>query len=175
MENIKNIIPIILITIIVLYTDKIQQFTNTILGKVSAIVVISCLTYFIDIRYSIFAIIVILYYLSLDNHEGFNNAKQLFREQNCKNGLLTHKNQPVKTEMAQHVFPELNFKGKSCDPCSQTCDFDILEEKLKNEELLIAPKNSNDWVSEIFATKPNVASNPVGASDIRTESFAKIM
>lgn len=175
MENIQNIIPIILITIIVLYTDKIAQFINTILGKLCAIVIISCLMYFIDIRYSIYAIIVILYYLSLDKQEGFNDAKQLFREQNCKNGLLTHKNQPVKTEMAQHVFPELNFKGKSCDPCSQTCDFDILEEKLKNEERLIAPKNSNDWVSEVFATKPNIVSNPVSISNITTESFAKIM
>jgi hypothetical protein len=175
MEMIRNFIPIIIITLIVLYPEEIIKFTSTVLGKLVAILISLCLMYFIDIKYSIIAIIVILYYASLGKTEGFSDAKQLFREQNCKNGVLTHKNLPVKTEMAQYVFPELNFERNPCDPCSETCDFDILEEKLKNEEQLIAPKNSNDWFKEVWSTITNVSSTPGSISDITGESFAKIM
>ena len=160
MEIIRNFIPIILITAIVLYPEKIIEFTDTILGKIVAVALSLCLMYFIDIKYSIIAVIVILYYASLDKNEGFNDAKQLFREQNCKNGELKYKNLPVKTEMASHVFPELEFERKPCNPCDVNCDFAIIEEKMKTEEELIAPKNSNDWFHEVWSklTKPSNAS-----------------
>ena len=43
----------------------------------------------------------------------------------------------VKNEMAQHVYPELKFQNDYCNACSPTCNFSIIESKLKTENKLL--------------------------------------
>lgn len=74
----------------------------------------------------------------------FNAAKDEFIKEKCKNGVLMYKDFPVKSEMADHVYSEIKFDGKSkCNPCDRTCDYNIIEAKLETEKKLI-PKTSND-------------------------------
>lgn len=74
----------------------------------------------------------------------FNDAKEEFIREKCKNGVLMYKDLPVKTEMADHVYSEIKFnKSKKCNPCDRTCDYNIVEAKLKTKEAL-TPKRSRD-------------------------------
>ena len=74
----------------------------------------------------------------------FNVAKDEFIKEKCKNGVLMYKDFPVKSEMADHVYSEIKFNGKTkCNPCDRTCDYNIIEAKLATEHKLI-PKTSND-------------------------------
>jgi hypothetical protein len=80
----------------------------------------------------------------------FNAAKDEFIKEKCKNGVLMYKDFPVKSEMADHVYSEIKFDGKSkCNPCDRTCDYNIIEAKLETEKKLI-PKISND-IFDAFA------------------------
>jgi hypothetical protein len=73
-----------------------------------------------------------------DNNEHPNEGvKQTFRNENCSsNGVLKYKNMDVKNEMAEHIFPELKYKNGACNPCSKTCDFSIIETRIKTEDEL---------------------------------------
>lgn len=62
------------------------------------------------------------------------SAKSNFRKQYCINEMLTYKNNAVKKEMAEHVFPEIVFPENTCNPCSPTCNFSIIVEKIQTEE-----------------------------------------
>ena len=70
--------------------------------------------------------------------------KQYFKNQNCKKGELKFKNITVRNEIAPHIFPELKYENEPCNPCSDTCNFSIIEEKIKNEDALMKPVNSNN-------------------------------
>ena len=173
MEIIYNIIPVILITIVVMYPENVVAFADTILGK---LFIVALIVFFSSVRvvYGVIACIFVILYYRSTSMEGFNDAKQSFREQNCKNGELMHKNIPVKIEMANHVFPELEFKSKPCNPCSDTCDFSIIEEKLTHEEDLVAPKNSNDWFHETWSKLWGVATNPIPAFRLQSDPFSTL-
>jgi phosphopantetheine adenylyltransferase len=74
----------------------------------------------------------------------FNAVKDEFIKEKCKNGVLMYKDMPVKTEMSDHIYSEIKFNGNSkCNPCDRTCDYNIVEAKLKTETALI-PKFSKD-------------------------------
>ena len=74
----------------------------------------------------------------------FNDAKEEFIREKCKNGVLMYKDLPVKTEMADHVYSEIKFnQTKKCNPCDRTCDYNIVEAKLKTQQAL-TPKRSRD-------------------------------
>lgn len=74
----------------------------------------------------------------------FNKAKDEFIKEKCKNGVLMYKELPVKTEMADHVYSEIKFnKSAKCNPCDRTCDYNIVEAKLKTQEAL-TPNSSRD-------------------------------
>lgn len=74
----------------------------------------------------------------------FNKAKDEFIKEKCKNGVLMYKDLPVKTEMADHVYSEIKFdKSVKCNPCDRTCDYNIVEAKMKTQEAL-TPKSSKD-------------------------------
>ena len=88
------------------------------------------------------------------NIEDFNAAKEEFIKEKCKNGVVMYKDMPVKPEMVDHVFSEINFTTKTkCNPCDRTCAYTIVESKLATEEELGRPKNSNDvfeWIKQLF-------------------------
>lgn len=74
----------------------------------------------------------------------FNKAKDEFIKEKCKNGVLMYKDLPVKSEMADHIYSEIKFnKSVKCNPCDRTCDYNIVEAKLKTQEAL-TPKLSRN-------------------------------
>ena len=86
---------------------------------------------------------------SLLNINDYNKAKDEFIREKCKNGVLMYKDFPVKSEMADHVYSEIKFNGKTkCNPCDRTCDYNIIEAKLETERKLI-PKTSNDTFESV--------------------------
>ena len=94
--------------------------------------------------------------ITIDN---FNTARDEFIKEKCKNGVLMYKDFPVKSEMADHVYSEIKFTtNKKCNPCDRTCDYNIVEAKLKMQESLM-PKSSNDLfdaVKSIFVSDARV-------------------
>ena len=69
-----------------------------------------------------------------------------FRKQYCDaNGNLKIDNRPVPHEMADHVFREIQFPNNSskCNPCNESCEFSIIEERINREENL-RPVSSKD-------------------------------
>ena len=69
-----------------------------------------------------------------------------FRKQNCDvNGKLKINSRPVPHEMTDHVFREIQFPNNSskCNPCNESCEFSIVEERINREEGL-RPVSSKD-------------------------------
>ena len=69
-----------------------------------------------------------------------------FREEYCDDKKrLMYKGEIVRPEMADHVFREIKFSNNSakCNPCEESCDFSIIEERLNKEEGL-RPTSSKD-------------------------------
>jgi hypothetical protein len=97
-----------------------------------------------------------------------NQIKTYFKKQNCQRGELKFKNITVKNEIAPHIFPELKYENEPCNPCSDTCNFSIVEEKMKTEDTLMKPVNSNDVV-----LKPRIfESNTIPAIGVVSEPFS---
>ena len=86
----------------------------------------------------------------------FSSARDTFIRDKCLNGVLMHKGFPVKSEMADHVYSEIQFNTPArCNPCDQTCDYSIVEAKIDTETEL-CPRSSNnlfDMVRDIFYPK----------------------
>ena len=87
---------------------------------------------------------------TFENYESSENTviengpvQDEFRKEHCQKGVLKHKDMDVKNDMAQHVYPELKFKNEYCNACSPTCQFSIVESKLKTETKLL-PKVSKE-------------------------------
>jgi len=86
-----------------------------------------------------------------------DDAEAQFVKQNCPDGNLTkHTTGPigdfrVPTEMAGHVFPELAYPGPPCNPCSNQCAFKVVEKRMKTEDEIVLPKNSNEWFDTILS------------------------
>jgi cytochrome c-type biogenesis protein CcmH/NrfF len=71
-----------------------------------------------------------------DEKDEDNQIHKEFRQENCQNGVLMYKNNKVKKDMAEFVFPELKRGDNNCNPCDKTCRFSIIETKLKTEKEL---------------------------------------
>jgi hypothetical protein len=157
LEQYFNLIPIILISMLILYTENVAHVANSSLGK---LIGISLIVYYttIDIVYGVFmCALVVLYFHSdyvrnigtiytepLSNMKTESVSVSEFKKQNCKNGILIHKEHPLNLEMLKHIYPDINFKYERCNPCFDTCDFSIVEEQLKATENL-QPKTSDDF------------------------------
>ena len=69
-----------------------------------------------------------------------------FRQANCDaKGNLKNKGVIVRPEMVDHIFREIQFPDNSskCNPCDESCEFSIVEERLNREEGL-RPTSSTD-------------------------------
>ena len=82
------------------------------------------------------------------NGGGQNKAELLsyFRNAHCTRGQLMHQGSPVRPEMADHVFREIQFPSDSakCNPCDKTCDFSIIEDRISREGAMVRPVSSRD-------------------------------
>lgn len=175
---IMQFVPIVLLLVYLVYPYKFHIASNSVLGKLCAIMIIMYYTRINFIYGTICCFIVILYYQSEEREnfeplqyavvkkaedkssvktedktkdpnqeiitiEQFNDAKDEFIKEKCKKGVLMYKDLPVKSEMADHIYSEIKFNTKQkCNPCDRTCDYNIVEAKLKTEQELI-PKTSN--------------------------------
>ena len=111
-------------------------------------------------------------YIKPDTIDAFTTARDTFIREKCQNGILMYKDFPVKTEMADHIYPEIKYNTQSrCNPCDNTCDYSIIEAKL-NTETELYPRSSNslfDLVKDIFYPKrgewkePEAMHNPIRA------------
>ena len=106
-----------------------------------------------DKWFGLLAVAVTLLFYEHYSVEPFSEAfiRSEFEKKHCDQGVLKYKMADVNVEMAEHVFPELQYKNKNkkCNPCDSSCEYTILEEKLKMQERMI-PKQSNDWVDKIL-------------------------
>jgi len=86
----------------------------------------------------------------------FADARETFIRDKCHNGVLIHKGFPVKSEMADHVYSEIQFNTRTrCNPCDKTCDYSIVDAKI-NTETELCPRSSNnlfDMVRDTFYPK----------------------
>jgi hypothetical protein len=81
-----------------------------------------------------------------EDEEGMTTKRHSqFKKTYCRQGKLKYKNMDVKKDMIEHIFPEIKFLYRPCNPCDNTCSFSIIEERLTNEQTLLRPKNSNEW------------------------------
>lgn len=58
----------------------------------------------------------------------------VFRKKHCRKGKLYHKNMEIKSENAPHVFSEMKFSQNTCNPCDETCRFEV--KKIDTEKQL---------------------------------------
>jgi hypothetical protein len=132
------------------YKYVFEKYANSHLGKFISILI--CLLFLmVDKWLGLLAVAVTILFYEHYSAEPFSNEtiRHEFEKKHCKKGVLKYKTAEVNIEMVEHVFPELQYKNKKCNPCDSSCDYTILEEKLKMEERMV-PKQSNDWVDKIL-------------------------
>jgi len=79
----------------------------------------------------------------------YNKDVDHFRQKHCKKGHLVHKGQIVKSEMSEHVFPQVKQDSfHKCNLCDPACTFDL--DLIEKEDELVNPKSSNDWVDKVW-------------------------
>ncbi len=189
-DTYSNLIPVILITMLILYEKNTAYIANTPLGKIIAIILIVYYTS-IDIIYGLLmCALILLYYQSyyLNEIKPYNEnfesipaiepAVKDFKEQNCKNGNLMNKGSPINLEMLEHIHPDINFRYEKCNPCLDTCDFSIIEQQIKAEESL-KPQTSGDFSINTVATKivdkvTEKISDFIPALWVKSEPFASL-
>jgi hypothetical protein len=45
----------------------------------------------------------------------------------------------IKNEMAEHVFPQMKYNDVLCNPCDNTCNISVIDNKLKLRETMGFP------------------------------------
>ena len=78
------------------------------------------------------------------------NAKSEFRKMHCENGHLIKKGLLVNPNIAEHVFADLDTGCKTCNICSNSCDFRVINNRLISEEEIMKPKDSNDYFTNVL-------------------------
>jgi hypothetical protein len=197
MNKILNqFIPIIILFLLLSYSNEFINFSNTVLGKLFAILVIIYYT-ILDKRIGLLVCSLVIFYYQSDVVENMLNIDEImgkkeskdskedeiegmenmqcpkrntqkenmsdldeiyekellvdksldgvnkFRDEHCEGKNLKYKNMDVKDDVVEHVFPEVKYNSEKCNPCADTCDISILENKLKNEKEMV-PKFSKD-------------------------------
>ena len=90
-----------------------------------------------------------------------------FYNQHCKNNQLTYKEFTIKTEMAQHVYPEIQYKnGNICNPCDPNCEYSVTEHDIMN------PKSSNDWLKQSWDEMHRLFTEPLNIIPVTSDMTA---
>ena len=78
-----------------------------------------------------------------DNLILYDKSRQEFRKKHCQKGHLMHKGEIVKTEMSEHIFPEIKQDDfHKCNICDPSCSFEIIENYIRTEEDLLKPTSA---------------------------------
>ena len=83
-----------------------------------------------------------------NTNEGMSVIDQ-FRDEHCKGTTLMHKNMKVKPDMIEHLYPNIQFNKGKCNICDSTCEFSIIENRLKTEKALLYDKDKADKATEL--------------------------
>ena len=185
-DTYANLIPVILIAMLILYEENMAYIAKTPLGKIIAILLIIYYTS-VDMLYGLLICALIVLYYQYDTVVingsvfGIENFSQMqqdssdvkeFKEQNCKNGTLLKKGSPVNLEMLEHIHTDINFKYEKCNPCSDICEFSIIDEQIKSEESL-KPKTADDFSIDKFTDNIfKKISDFIPALWVKSEPFA---
>ena len=80
-----------------------------------------------------------------------SNKNCKFKKKYCKNGTLEKNGKTVSIDNLKKSFPNIEFENETCDPCSDTCDFQIKHssKKITNEENLRAKDSKESFVYKI--------------------------
>lgn len=81
-----------------------------------------------------------VYGSNTNTQEGMTVIDQ-FRNEHCKGTTLMHKDMKVKPDMVEHIYPNIQFNNGKCNICDRTCDFSIIETRLKTEKALLYDKD----------------------------------
>jgi len=166
---------IILIFLFFTYPTSMDNFSHTILGKFCAVILIAYYSQQNIIYGLLFCVVVIYYYqMTLFSYENFTSTlldntsvqtpdtkeaescsetkkKKDFINNYCVDDKLKYKELTVNPEMVEHVFPEIKtHEHSACNPCNPLCKFSVSNIKLRAEEEIVKPKNSNDYVSDVW-------------------------
>jgi hypothetical protein len=151
----------------IVYTDETVFIANTPLGKFLFIVLLLYYTRLDSLYGLLFCLSGIIFYSYLDMvEEGLENLSKMnvltehmedirsedFQKKYCENGVISYKGNPVRPELIQHVYPELHIPSGDCNPCLANCEVSIISEKIRIEEELQTPKNSNDFFDGLFGS-----------------------
>lgn len=85
---------------------------------------------------------------NIDN-ETIDKDRIDFENNHCDNGVLRYKGSKINLEMATLVLPQLKYKGKNCNPCDKSCDYNI-DNKLMFENEILRPKESNSMFKSVW-------------------------
>jgi hypothetical protein len=154
-------LPAVLLIVLIILPQYTTSFSHSVLGKMFCIATIVFYTSVDKYVGLLICGIVIYHYQTdrletmMDMNEIFNyfgvsekenvakdvtlekpdeNAVSSFQHDNCVDGVLTYKGNEVKTDMAQHIFPEINYENKKCNPCDKLCKISIIEEEKVKED-----------------------------------------
>lgn len=110
--------------------------------------------------------------LIYENFENNSSVQNEFRKKNCKNGQLVKSGLPIKRELADIIFQDLEFLNDRCNPCDTNCQISIIEQKLQNQENITYPKQSNDWLNSMWNSWFNANyQKPYAAVNIKSQPF----
>lgn len=110
-------------------------------------------------------------------------AENDFINKKCVNGVLTSPSVmedgdvvsiPVKTDMIEHVYPQIKFKRGACNPCDKTCEFSIANKKIEIEKEIVYPKNSNDFMNTVMTSSIATEITPASTMGVISETFSGI-
>jgi hypothetical protein len=114
-------LPILFITLFVLFPDNTIVIAHTVLGKFGLILLILLYAHK-DILYGIvLTLLSIVFYQMESTTEGMNTIEEEFKDSYCVNNQLTFKSEGVKPDMAEHIFPKIQFDNEPCNVCDSSC------------------------------------------------------
>lgn len=108
--------------------------------------------------------------------ENKNKDRTEFENNHCDNGILRYKGSKVNLEMASLILPQLRYKGKTCNPCDKSCEYNI-DNKLMLENEMMLPRDSNSWFQSVWervwkSNKPDPVEYD-GKASTTSEIFSK--
>jgi hypothetical protein len=162
MEYSKMICDFSLIFIIYLFLalpNYTAEFSRSILGRTLAVLLIAYYTYN-DILYGLMFCLIVIFYYQLEPDvygvEGFEWEYQL--DAGKTDDFYKYPAEKYSRSETINATPSPDSPSdgfvkvvKRCDAANASCTFDIIDLRLKNENEIVFPKNSNDWIDTIFA------------------------
>jgi hypothetical protein len=130
---------------------------TSLLAKIITIVAIIFVS-----KYNLFyGVLILLLYISYENNvvEGMENSDSssasTFRKENCKDGKLMKDGSEVSSDDIKTSFPNLKMTSSKCNPCDESCEFDIIDskERLTTEENLRSKNSKEESVDRKKNTK----------------------